>query len=122
VDAQVEALRLVLPLMPAVHNRLNLRVTQQMVDYLRTALELGVRLVPGRNCARMRASPTVVRRQVMEVAQRSRPSRLTGVAPMKVDRSPIDQEERRDLRDTTRTGRSRPPARSAMAFRQDPRS
>jgi hypothetical protein len=41
VDAQVEALRLVLPLMLAVHNRLNLRVTQQMVDCLRTALELG---------------------------------------------------------------------------------
>jgi hypothetical protein len=30
-----------------MHTRLNLPVTQQMVDYLRTALELGVRLVPG---------------------------------------------------------------------------
>jgi hypothetical protein len=35
-----------------MHNRVNLRVvTQQMVDRLRTALELGVRLVPGRNFA-----------------------------------------------------------------------
>jgi hypothetical protein len=34
-----------------MHNRLNLRVTEQTVDYLRTALELGVRLVPGRNFA-----------------------------------------------------------------------
>ena len=32
-----------------MHTRLNLQVTQQIVDYPRTALELGVRLVPGRN-------------------------------------------------------------------------
>jgi hypothetical protein len=59
----------------------------------------------------------------MEVAQRSRPSRLTGVASMKVDRSPIDPEED-VISDTPRVlivhGRPRdPPWHSAKILGRD---